>query len=145
MEMAKRMPEVQFIVAGNCIEKIVAPKNVLLLGQVTDQIVLACHYSMADVTLLTSKKETYSMVTAESLCCGTPVVGFRAGGPEQIAITEYSVFVEYGNLDALERAVRKVMQMKTNKEIVSKEAVVKFGKNTMCNTYIEAYKELYSK
>ncbi len=34
------------------------------------------------------------MVTAESLCCGTPVVGFTAGGPESIAIDAFSNFVE---------------------------------------------------
>ena len=39
------------------------------------------------------------MVTAESLCCGTPVVGFKAGAPEQIAIKEFSEFVEYGDLN----------------------------------------------
>ena len=41
------------------------------------------------------------MFVAESLCCGTPVVGFKAGAPEQIAIKDYSNFVPWGDIGAL--------------------------------------------
>ena len=54
---------------------------------------------MANLTILTSQFETFSMVCAESLCSGTPVVGFKAGAPEQISIQQYSEFVEYGKID----------------------------------------------
>lgn len=67
--------------------------------------------------LLTSERETFSMVTAESLCCGTPVVGFKAGAPEQIALKEYSEFVDYGNLDKLEKAVRRWLQKEKRTDI----------------------------
>jgi glycosyltransferase involved in cell wall biosynthesis len=81
VEMAKRMKDenVRFIVAGSYNKSIEYPKNMILLGKVADQELLAKYYSMADVTLLTSKRETFSMVCAESFCCGTPVVGFKAG------------------------------------------------------------------
>ena len=85
-EIAKRFvgQNVKFLVAGSYSADIEVSKNIILLGKVTDQKKLAKLYSLADMTLLTSRKETFSMVTVESLCCGTPVVGFRAGGPEQI-------------------------------------------------------------
>lgn len=83
-----------------------------MLGKITDQELLAKYYSMADVTLLTSKKETFSMVTAESLCCGTPVVGFKAGAPEQIAIKEFSEFVEYGDLNSLYNKMLVILDTK---------------------------------
>lgn len=101
LELAKQMPDAVFIVAGEPEKAIQVPPNVILLGRVASQELLARYYSMADVTLLTSKRETFSMVTAESLCCGTPVVGFKAGAPEQIAIPEYSRFVEQGDISAL--------------------------------------------
>ena len=41
------------------------------------------------------------MVTAESLCCGTPVVGFNSGAPELIALPEYSHFSEQGDIKQL--------------------------------------------
>lgn len=107
LELAKRMPETAFLVAGPTEGIDDLPGNVTLLGNVTDQAVLAELYRNARLTVLTSRRETFSMPCAESLCCGTPVVGFRAGGPEEIALEGYSQFVPFGDLDALEGAVRK--------------------------------------
>lgn len=107
LELAKMLPDVQFVVAGAYSPGIKVPDNVLLLGQVRDQVRLAQLYSMANVTLLTSKQETFSMVTAESLCCGTPVVGFKAGGPEGIALPKYSVFVEQEDVVGLYNVLKE--------------------------------------
>ena len=80
------------------------------------------------------------MITAESLCCGTPVVGFKAGAPEQIAIKEYSSFVEHGNMNELYKEVLKFLNIKKNIEL-EKKAKDKYSKENMINKYIEIYKE----
>lgn len=59
------------------------------------------------------------MVTAESLCCGTPVVGFLAGGPESIAIEKFSAFVEYGDLNAIKESICKIIIANIQKRILS--------------------------
>ena len=138
LELAKRMSKVQFIVAGPYVQGIEVPENVTLLGRVEDQIKLAKLYSMADVTLLTSKRETFSMVTAESLCCGTPVVGFKAGGPEGIAIPEYSRFVEYADVDNLLNVLRKFMSMGKDKRI-SNVAKAKYANTKSVQNYLDCY------
>lgn len=109
LELAKRMPQCTFLVAGRADAVKELPENVKLLGQISDQRELAALYQKAKQTLLTSRRETFSMPCAESLCCGTPVVGFRAGGPESIGLPEYTEFVPFGDLDALEAAVRKCL------------------------------------
>ena len=131
---------VKFIVAGKYREGLNVPDNVILLGQVKDQTTLAKYYSMADVTVLTSKKETFSMVTAESLCCGTPVVGFKAGAPEQIAIPEYSRFVEFGNLNELKEAI--IDFLKINRYIDVNRTTGKYSSATMCEEYLKLYNNL---
>lgn len=143
-ELAKRFvnENVRFVVAGSCRENIQVAGNVVLLGKVTDQKQLAKYYSMADLTVLASERETFSMVTAESLCCGTPIAGFKAGGPEQIALEEYSGFVEYGDMDALERTVKLMLGQEVDKKAVSMAAVSKYGKDVMCKSYIKIYEEL---
>ena len=82
------------------------------------------------------------MVTAESLCCGTPIVGFKAGGPESIAINEYSDFVEYGNLEQFESSVRKFIGSEINKQLLSNIAREKFSKEAMTNGYLKVYTQL---
>ncbi len=147
IKLAEKMLDenVVFVVAGNYPNGLKVPSNVLLLGNVSDQILLAKYYSMADVTLLTSKKETFSMVTAESLCCGTPVVGFKAGAPEQIAIPEYSSFVEYGDVDALKSEVDKIIGTVYLSEQMSIEASEKYSKKTMMQKYVYIYEGLNGK
>lgn len=136
VELAKRMPDVAFVVIGSrdtCLE---LPPNVYNIGRVEDQRELAAWYSAADVTLLTSKKETFSMVTAESLCCGTPVVGFKAGAPEMIALPEWSAFVGHGDMDALYAKTQAFLQ----KEFVMDDAAkTAYSRETMCDAYMKVY------
>ena len=141
LELAKRMPKVQFIVAGSCVNDIDPPENVVLLGKISDQTVLARYYSMADVTLLTSKRETFSMVAAESLCCGTPVVGFKAGGPEQIALPEYSQFVEYGNIEALGSNVQLFLQKDVCADLPAM-AAARYSTRKMVSGFHQCYLDL---
>ena len=80
------------------------------------------------------------MVTAESLCCGTPVVGFKAGAPEQIAIPEYSRFVEFGNLNELKEAI--IDFLKINRYIDVNRTTGKYSSATMCEEYLKLYNNL---
>lgn len=143
-ELAKKMlnQNVKFIIAGAYSTDIKVSENILLLGRITDQTKLAKLYSMADVTLLTSKKETFSMVTAESLCCGTPIVGFKAGAPEEISIKEFSKFVEYGDLEFLKKELLDMVFRDKDKNLISKKAIEIYAKNIMCKKYIDLYGEL---
>ena len=141
IEMAKRMPEVNFIVIGSEAKEEM-PKNCRFLGRVGDQNLLAQYYSMADVCLLTSVRETFSMVCAESLCCGTPVVGFMSGGPESIALTEFSSFVKQGDDDALEASLRSFLKLQVDRTVISENALRVYGKKTMCSAYYQIYQDL---
>ena len=121
------------------------PENVLTIKSVNDPILLSRYYSIADVTLLTSKVETFSMVTAESLACGTPVVGFRCGAPEEIALKEYSTFVNYGDTDLLIAAIKSsiiIHNKRKNFEEIASLAKNKYDKSIMINKYIEVYKSI---
>lgn len=129
------------VVAGSYNHDIEVPSNVVLLGKITDPVELAKLYSMADITLLTSIRETFSMVTAESLCCGTPVVGFKAGAPEQIAIDDYCEFVEYGNITLLNKKVSSLLKFEKN-VCLSRIASDKYSIAKMVGKFINIYSEL---
>lgn len=145
LELARRMKSepILFVVAGRYELTGEVPDNVILLGEVRDPTKLAGYYSLADVTLLTSLRETYSMICAESLCCGTPVVGFRAGAPERISLPAYSCFVEQGDIDALESAVRAWLPRKTREAgELARDAAAAYDKMTMIRRYEEVYRSL---
>lgn len=143
LELAKRMSHVTFIIIGiKDFEANNLPENVIAVCHVDSKEDLSCYYSIANVTLLTSFRESFSMVTAESLCCGTPVVGFRAGAPETIAILDYSDFVNYGNLDELQRAVENYLVKSVNKELISNRAKIVYDAEIMYRNYLDYYNSI---
>lgn len=139
LHMARKMMDkpIKFIVAGNYDKRINYPSNMIMLGKIADQKLLAQYYSMADVTLLTSKKETFSMVVAESLCCGTPVVGFKAGAPEQIALPEFSKFVDYNDCNALFDVLISFLKCSFISNRIVKAAINMYSQNLL--KYLKLY------
>ena len=141
-ELAKLMPDVLFVVAGPHADGISVPNNVRLWGRIANQTDLAQLYAAADTTVLASKRETFSMVTAESLCCGTPVVGFMAGGPEMIALPEYSKFVDYGAVSDLKIAATAMLHDNFDRQNICFKAQQEYAKEKMTTAYINVYKML---
>ena len=141
-ELAKRMPDVTFYVAGRADGQLQLPENVKLLGHLQDQQTLAQWYRRVKLTLLTSKRETFSMPCAESICCGTPVVGFKAGAPEQIAMAQYSQFAEFGDLDELEQAVRHWLSREdVDRDALAAKAALVYGAEAMVRNFERVYEE----
>lgn len=134
--------DVVVLVVGNKETPTDLPKNIIALGRVENQKKLAEYYGMADLSLIASKRETFSMPVAESLCCGTPVVGFKAGGPESIAIPEFSEFVEYGNTEKLCEVARGLLDSDIDRENIAQKAAEKYSKEAMTEGYIKLYDEV---
>ena len=138
--------DVTFVMVGAENPLDVSAPNVLVLPRVSDKRELAKYYSLGDFFLLTSKKETFSLVCAESLACGTPVIGFEAGAPTEVAPSGYGLFVEYGNLDKLQdgilNALRDRNSFKTATECAAYAANM-FSKRKMVQFYLAEYNSLY--
>lgn len=84
-------------------------QNVITLPSTSSADMLAEYYSMADVFVLPSLAENYATTALESMACGTPVVGFAAGGiPEQMTEGR-GIAVPIGDQEALNEAVRRAM------------------------------------
>ncbi|MCP3940414.1 MAG: glycosyltransferase [Desulfobacteraceae bacterium] len=145
LKIAERLKNknVKILIVGSNNGKYKLPSNVLILPKTKDRLELAKLYSMADITLLTSLRETFSMICAESLSCGTPVVGFKAGAPEKIALKKYSKFVEHGNINMLKDAINEYIELKSKNSIqIAKEASIKYSKKEMFKKYYTIYREL---
>ncbi|WP_169834435.1 glycosyltransferase [Paenibacillus donghaensis] len=136
---------IKIIIVGSYNLNLTLPENIINVGRVNNQIELARYYSLADLTVLTSKRETYSMVCAESLSCGTPIVGFKAGAPETISLKSYSAFVDYGDINSLDKTIRDWIHVKSHltSTAISSLAKQTYSKEKMNLEYIKIYTQLY--
>ena len=143
VELAKKLgnDNVRIVIASNYRTECDLPDNCMNVGRIESSEKLAKFYCMSDVTLITSKRETFSMPTAESLCCGTPVVSFFAGGPESIALTQYSDFVEYADVEALCSSVRQMLKVDHDKAKISEQAKKLYSRQEMLRGYLNQYTE----
>lgn len=142
LELAKWMKagNLKFILIGVDDLKEKFDNNVIALGSIEDQQKLAEYYSMADVFVLCSEKETFSLTSAEALCCGTPVVGFKSGAPETVFEQPYANFVEQGDLDALEQAVIRALNNPMSPSDLRLYGQDTFSIGKMSEQYFETYK-----
>ena len=115
--------------------------NIKYLGNLAPNE-MAEYYRYADLTLLLSKRETFSMVTAESLCCGTPVIGFRCGAAEQIDRCNYNHFVNYGDIAAVIKLISDFDRTKVDKREISRQSIAYLDIKNMQNMYYKEFKKL---
>lgn len=120
-------------------------ENIITLPGTADTDILAEYYSMADVFVLPSLAENYATVSLESMACGTPVVGFDAGGiPEQMTGRK-GIAVPTGDQQAFEEAIRQALR--PNSDLLHGEelaAVIRRDNSTekMVAEYLEIYGQL---
>ncbi|EGJ72049.1 glycosyl transferase group 1 [Bacteroides coprosuis DSM 18011] len=142
-EIKESLPEAKIIIVGYRGDTSNLPENVIPVAFTKDQRELADYYTMANLTLLTSERETFSMVCAESLCCGTPVVGFKAGAPETISIKEYSRFVDYANVKLLHDAIIEMIKYKKINTINIEKSHYLYSVDRMVEGYLKCYIKVY--
>lgn len=141
LELAQRMKNknVKFILIGvdNLSEQF--DDNVIALGRTENQHELAEYYSMADVFVICSVRETFGLTCIESLSCGTPVYGFDAGGNARIIPNNLGRLVEYGDINALKKEVINILNQDIFPEEYANYGQKKYSKKNMYENYMRLY------
>lgn len=135
------------VIVGSDIKKVSIEKNIINIPKVYDKKKLAKLYADAFLTVVTSKKETFSLVTAESLACGTPVIGFNSGGPEEIAIDNMGYFVRYGDYISLKKHIINMIDnnFKMATESTMRNHIIKnYSQDAMIEKYYNIYKGFFN-
>lgn len=101
-------------------------------------------YTIADLSVVPSRYETFSQVTLESIQLGTPVVAFDLTGPKDIIIDGLSGFlVSSFNIDQFCNTVIENMNYKIlNEDILTEAALntsVKFSPSIIAFKYQDLY------
>ena len=119
--------------------------NVLFIKRTKNQHELAQWYSRADLFLICSMMENFPTTCVEALCCGTPIVGFDVGGTAETAPNFMGEFVEYGNLELLEKKVKSMLLRKNNTDEIAQVASHLYSESTMFKYYYNEYQKLLNK
>ena len=146
---AKKVPA-KLLLVGDGPEMTIVVKLVQELG-IEDQVLflgkqdnLAELYSISDVILLLSKKESFGLVLLEAMACEVPAIGTNVGGiPEVIVDGETGYLCELGDI---ETAASLAIQLLSNDELHQRfsKAAVERVNDTFCSHRITAqYEEIY--
>ncbi len=113
------------------------------LGYVADKDRLALAYSAADVFIVPSLEETFSNTTAESLSCGTPVVGFKTGAIPDLVVDGFNGFTfEVGDSDGLSRGIMSCLNSSIGGSEIREMAVNQLSFGIQAEKYEKLFSEV---
>jgi tetratricopeptide (TPR) repeat protein/glycosyltransferase involved in cell wall biosynthesis len=122
------------------------PYPFILIGHVSDENLLSEIYSAADVFVLPSREDNLPNTAVEAMACGTPVVGFSAGGITEIISHQKTGYLsDPGNSTQLAEGIRWVLNIIKGtspiRELCRKSATEKYARDIQ----VESYRALYQK
>jgi teichuronic acid biosynthesis glycosyltransferase TuaC len=100
--------------------------RVEFLGEVAPAGVAALMRRSA-LLVVPSRRETFSLVTAEALASGTPVVATRCGGPEEILTPETGELADVDDAASLAIAIQKALGRSFDRALLRRYAVERYG------------------
>ena len=97
------------------------------------------YYAEVDCLIVNSQFETYSMVTAEAIMSGVPVIATRCGGPEQFINEKNGLLVDLNSTDQLKNAMLQIQ----SKSLISNSIVNSLNthptKEVVCAQLMKVY------
>ncbi|MGM9643629.1 MAG: glycosyltransferase [Eubacteriales bacterium] len=142
IEIAKRLEhDEEIVLVGKC--SIELPEQIRLIPRTENREKLAELYSQADVFVTLSKQETFGLVTAEALSCGTPVVVFNNTASPELVGEGCGYICPDGDIDAV---IRNIRIIKENGKGKYSEKCVEFSHQMFDDKKnIEKYYNVYKK
>ncbi len=122
-------------------QKEVLPDSILGIERTSNVEELAEIYSAAEVFVNPSREETFGMVTAEALACGTPVVVYNATASPELIDENTGVVVDVGDIEGLYDAIKRVNKTKMKNACLERARTL-FDKKKNQLRYINIYKRL---
>ena len=153
IKMAKQDPGVHFVVVGHQraslfkqletqIARAEEPPNIHWLGFRAD---VADILRQADIFLLPSVSEGFSISTVEAMMAGVPIIATRSGGPEEILSDgETGLLIPTKDPDAIVSAVERLKDPALSNKVIEKarqNALERFSLGSM----LQAYHGLYER
>jgi len=121
------------------ISKLNIPKRNINLQGISSHLEIAKLLKDSDACIQFSKNETFGIVTAEALCCGTPILSTQVGFLTEFKENEVGLFVKNEDENDLFEKMKMMRNTDFNKKISSQ----KFSKLFNSKKNSELYSEIY--
>lgn len=107
-----------------------------------DQV--AYHMRSADIYVVASLHETFSVTAIEALACGLPVLATKCGGPEQYITEEVGCVVEAGSAASLAQGIITMVDRLPDMQpgAISKFAHERFSHDVVGRQIVNVYREV---
>jgi L-malate glycosyltransferase len=115
--------------------------SVLFLGK---QDNLEELYSISDLMLLLSEKESFGLVALEAMACGVPCIGTNVDGiPEVISNGKTGYLCDLGDIQDIAEKSIAILSDKELQQLFSKQAIETVKGKFRAETIVEEYEKLY--
>ncbi len=121
--------------------------NVIEMGTLNDELLLSLVYSAADVFVIPSLMDNLPNTVLESLCCGTPVIGFSVGGiPDMVQHKINGLICEEVSIEALRASLEYFLQNPSqfDNALIASEAREKYALSVQAKAYKKLFQSIQS-
>ena len=144
LELARRFPEITFELVGKTDDEISSldiPKNAKLAGTMPHEKLIE-HLDKADLFLLPSHTEGFSVALTEAMARGIPSVVTDVGANKDMLSDGGGILTEVGNVDQMQKAILDLAS-KEIRQLMSNKAIEKAKNNYISSVAVKKLSELY--
>ena len=120
------------------------PSNIVGVSRTENVTELAQLYTCSDVLLNPSLEETFGMVAAEAMACGTPVIVSNTTACPEIVREGTGLVVDMGDINEVYRAITVITD--SGKNAFTENCITNirdnFSVDIMCENYYNLYLEM---
>lgn len=141
-ELAKEINEEYVVVlVGLTNEQLQAlPEGIIGISRTENVEELACFYTAAEVLFNPSKEETFSLVTAEAMACGTQVIVYDNSAVKEV-VADSSVGMILEVTKPLKENILTIKDFIVKNEGKKIDRVTRYSLKNMTEGYLELYNE----
>jgi N-acetyl-alpha-D-glucosaminyl L-malate synthase BshA len=101
-------------------------------------------YSISDLMLLLSEKESFGLVALEAMACGVPCIGTNTGGlPEVVTHQQTGFICEVGDIEDISTKAIQLLSDKALHQSYSQQSIETVKSKFSADRIVEQYEQIY--